>query len=144
MISSQEYVSRLRSILGGSKNERIKRLLKWTNIEQAQQHLKEIRLVQKELQLIKKDISLTMKDIRSSFTAMKAEIGKPGFNTAFMGGLFGKRTVGKMNALKKEELRKQENEVLSPYVSIIQIIDEMLVELDRVKLQMENWILENK
>jgi hypothetical protein len=78
-----------------------------------------------------------MRQIRASFAAKKAEIGKPGFTKGVMQGVFGKKTVGKMNAMEREALRKRQYEVLSPYESVIQIIDEALVELDRLKMQLE-------
>ncbi len=112
--------------------------------EEAKQHLKIIRYKQKRLRLIKKDVRQTMTLIRSSFTAQKAEVGKPGIKTGIMAGLLGKKSVGKINALTKENLRRQQNESLAPYKSVLQIIENFLLNLDSLKLQIESWLFENR
>jgi hypothetical protein len=114
------------------------------SIEDAKLHLKRIRLSQKQLRQIKKEVNHSIKVIRSSFTAQKAEVGKPTFKSGFLGGLIGKKKLGKMNALQKENLRRQQNAALSPYEHVVLLIDQSLLILDDLKLQLDNWLLENK
>jgi hypothetical protein len=146
LYTPQDYASRIRNILGDlmAGSERRTAYLTCRTVEEVTQRLNEMRLMQKELRLLKKDVNLTMRQIRSSFTAKRAEIGKPGFTTAFMAGLLGKKSVGKMNALNREALRQQERKALSPYESFINAIDEVLIELDRLKMGLEAAIARHK
>ena len=100
--------------------------------------------MQKELRLLKKDVNGEMTLIRSSFSSEKAQIGKPGFKTGFMGGLFGKKNVGKMNALQRDGLRRQQMEAIAPYENVKRAIDEALVRLDQVKGELDRWMLAHK
>lgn len=143
MVSSKEYLVNVQKIMDEYVDGN-QIAIDVNNVDEAKLHLKNIRFKQKQLRQVKNDARHTMKVIRSSFTAQKVEVGKSGFKTGFISGLFGKKQVGKMNAMNKENLRRQQNATLAPYESVIQLIDQSLLILDDLKLQLDNWLLQNK
>ncbi|MEJ5240073.1 MAG: hypothetical protein WHS87_02635 [Anaerolineales bacterium] len=144
MTTAKEYLSRIEEILGKHFVSRKMHLqFTWNTPEEAKQHLAQIRLMQKQLRLVKKELNATIKMIRSNFAARKAQVGT-GFGSGLMAGLAGKRTVGKMNVVARENLRREQMKALSPYESVSRTIDEILVQLDRIKIQIESSINASK
>ena len=140
MPSANEYQRRTEEILGSKISSGALSLkFSWETPDEAKTLLKKILLMQKELRLVKKDISATTKEIRSTFTAKKAEVGT-GIGAGLMAGLLGKKTAGKSNAIDKENLRRQQVAQISPYEAIAGTIDNILIQHDKAKLQIESLL----
>jgi hypothetical protein len=137
MPSANEYQNRVAQILGSHFSfGKLSLKFTWETPAEAKAQLNKIHLMQKELRLVKKDISITMKAIRSTFVAKKTEVGK-GFGAGVMTGLFGKKAAGRSNAIEKENLRRRQVAELSPYEAVARTIDDVLVQLDKAKIQIE-------
>lgn len=138
MASAKDYQSQIEQILGSRfRSGKIELQFIWNSPEEARQHLIEIRHMQKQLRLVKKDLNATMKVVRANFAAKRAQVGT-GLGTGIMAGILGKKTVGKMNVIiKRENLRREQINALAPYEGVSRTIDEILVQLDRVKIQLE-------
>jgi len=143
MVSTQEYMSSVDDIMSDYLDDG-EIAVYFETTQEAKHHLKTIRLKQKQLRMVKKDVKHSMKIIRSSFTAKSAEVGKPSLKTGFMSGLIGKKKAGKLNALTKESLRRQRDDMLEPYDSVVHRIDSFLLSFDNLKLQLDKWLLDNK
>jgi hypothetical protein len=96
--------------------------------------------MQKRLRLLKKDIGITTKSVRSEFTAKKADIGK-GLTAGLGAAIFGKKAVGKMNAVDRENLRRAQSKAVAPYEALSRTIDDIIIKLDGIKLEMEKSVL---
>ena len=142
MASASEFQDRIAQILESHfTSGRLSFSINWDTPEEAKIQLNRIRLKQKELRLVKKDINATMKAIRSEYTARKAQVGT-GLGSGIMAGLLGKKAVGRSNAIEKENLRRKQAAELSPYSALARAIDDALIQLDKVKIQIEMSISE--
>ena len=59
-------------------------------------------------------------------------------------GFFGRKTSGKYNALKRDDLRRQRIRELEPYENVARLIDRAIFEIGTVKTQAEEWLRQNK
>lgn len=88
------------------------------------------RLTQQQLRLVKRDLSATMRAIRAHYQGEKAKVGKTG--GAFVGAMvFGQRSMGKLNTLNRDHLRRQQIAALAPYERMSMHIDYLIAELSR-------------
>lgn len=105
----------------------------WRDSDQAKVHLQHIRIMQKELKFLKKEINATLKDIRSQVSAAKSDVGNPKVTDLFIK----KKTAGRIRAQQREVLRRKQNELVTPHQNVIQSLDELVLLLEKCKLQLE-------
>ncbi|MCB0213588.1 MAG: hypothetical protein KDJ52_29870 [Anaerolineae bacterium] len=141
MTNAKDYEKKVWEIVGAlAKGKKIH--LQWTTVAEAKLHKTKINQVKKELRLVKKDIGLTKKTINSAYTTAKTKVGK-GFGAGLAAGLFGKKTTGKMNASTRDDLRRKQLKEIAPYEDVNRMIDNIMVQLDELKLQIDSWIVRN-
>lgn len=141
MTSAEDYEKKVRDILGAvAQGKEVH--LQWSTVAEAKLHKAKITQVQKELRLVKKDIGLTKKAINSAYTTEKAKVGK-GLGSELAAGLFGKKTIGKVNVSTRDNLRHNQLNTIAPYEEVNRMIDNVLVQLDQLKLQLDSWIVTN-
>lgn len=133
--SPQQYKDALKKILGGSELR-----VKASNAEEAKLLAKQMTIMQKEITALKKDVSATMKDLRSHFTAEKTEV-RAGLISSVFGG---KKDQGQDRAKQKEKLRKEQEKVLAPYEAIGRSADDLLLQIDKAKLEIGKWLQTGK
>jgi hypothetical protein len=141
MTSAKDYEKRVSAILGtNARNGKIH--LKWNSPEEARLRRSSVSQMQNELRILKKEVGLIVKAINSSYTTEIAKVGK-GVGPAFLGGLFGKKTVGQANVSERDRLRRQQIEMRQPYQLVNHMIDDVITQLDQLKLQIDEWIVKN-
>jgi hypothetical protein len=138
MATPQEYDRRIAGALEGNTEFKV------STAAEGKLLLKQIVQVQKELRQIKKEIGLTVKDLRGQYADQKAKVGKGGFGTGVMQGLFGKKAVGGMNAAQKNKIRQNQDKQLDPYEDLQRKVDRLVLEYDSHKLKIEGWIAQQK
>jgi len=137
---AEEYLARIEAIVGAPiEDDEIRVDLRWDSVEQARQHVKRVTQMQKELRLVRENVRFTMKEIRASFKEKKAEV-----KAGFLASIWSRKAAAHSRAAQREELRRQERASLAPYESIILLIDKVLLKLDGLKLELQNWIAANK
>jgi hypothetical protein len=137
MTSPKEYISKIKQITTGLEN------LSEGTEEEAKLSILKIRQMQKELGLVKKDVNNTIKMIRSRYTAEKAEVGTK-FGDGVGAALFGKKLAGRSNAIKRENLRRQQINEISPYQQIGEHLEELILKLNGVTIQLQSDVLKMK
>ena len=141
MLSAQDYQKRVQAIIGNLAQDG-KVHLTWNTAAEAKLHKTRIIQVQKELRLVKKELTAVKKVIHASYAAEKTKVGK-GLNAALAGALLGKKAVGKSNAAAKGNLQRQQFNAIAPYEYVGRTIDNILLQLDQLKLQLDTWIVAN-
>ena len=136
------YQGEIEEILGApfERGGNIKLGFNFDTVPEARLLLKEIRLKQKQLRLVKKNANQEMREIRAVYKVKREEISDSG---AFTGLLFGKRTAGRERQRKKSALSQNQKEHLLPYENVKNSIDQINMQFDGVKLQVEKFIAEN-
>lgn len=109
-----------------------------STVSEAKQALAEIRQIQKELRLIKRQMNDIMKAIRAKYASQSGNAGSSG--ATMMRLLGGKGAARKHQADAKRRLKVQRDKELQPYDSVKRLIDDALVNADRSKLQIEQWM----
>ena len=137
-MSVQDYAHRVDELLKGNARFRVE------SVDDAKLSIKRITQMQKELRQVKKEIGLTLKSLRAQYSDQKAGVGKPGFGQGFMQGIFGKKTVGRANAVKRDTIRQNQQNQLAPYEQLQHRIDNILVECDANKLKLEQYIAQQQ
>ena len=74
--------------------------------------------------------------VRSDFQSKGVAIGK-GVGTMVAGWLLGKKSVGKVNASRRDDVRRQKEIALTPYADTKNWIDDLIHTLDQAKHQVE-------
>ena len=141
MSSAQDYEQRVWTIVGAMAQGR-QIHLQWNTAVEARLHKTRITQIQKELRLVKKDISLTKKAVNASYASERTKVGK-GFGAGVATGLFGKKAVGRSNAAIRDNLRRNQLNAIAPYEGVSRLIDDILLQLDQLKLQLDSWIAAN-
>ncbi len=111
--------------------------LQWDTPQEAKLLKARIIQIQKELRLVKKDIAITKRSINSAYTSKKTQVGK-GAGAALAAGVLGRKTAGKMNVLNRDSVRLEQASAIAPYENVISMIDNLLVQLDRAKIELDS------
>jgi hypothetical protein len=122
-----------------AKNREI--ALEWNTITEAKLHKSRLTQVQKQLRLIKKEIVQTKHEINAAYTSEGIGIGKS-FGAGIAAGFFGRKTMGKVNASTRNSIRQQQIRAIAPYEEVSRKIDNVLLQFDQLKLQLDSWITE--
>lgn len=134
MASAQDYARRVNQVLAGNKS------FKANTVAEARMILKQIVQAQKDLRQIKKEIGLTMKSLRAQYADQKEQVSKAGVGKGLMQGVFGKKSVSRMDASRKDQIRQNQNKQLAPYEAVQNQIDRTILEYDRQKVAVDAWI----
>ncbi|NPA71217.1 MAG: zinc ribbon domain-containing protein [Gammaproteobacteria bacterium] len=136
MASPKEYWQRIEE-LGLDHME-----IEVSSIAEAKTALRRVRGLQKELRQIKKNINLDMKSIRAMYRQKMATAAS---TTSSIVSLFGKRKLaGQLRADEKRRLRMERDSILEPYESLKFTIDNLLLQLDAAKEQIQQFIEDTK
>jgi rubrerythrin len=116
--------------------------IKASSIAEAIDALKRTRGLQKELRQIKRNIDLDMKTIRADYGQRMSTAASA---SSAIVTLFGKRKLaGQLRADEKRHLRLERDRTLQPYESIKLTVDDLLVQMDSAKAQLQAFIEEAK
>ena len=115
----------------------------WQSVQEAKCYIKAISQLKKELGLIKKELTMAKRQIHASAASQRAHVGK-GFTGGAMRGIFGAKIAGSANASVKNNMRNQELKALEPYQEAEQYLARILAGLDRLKLQIDSWLIHQK
>lgn len=119
------------------------------SLPEARQCLARLNQTRRELGALKKEIALTKKEIKASYTAARAaQRGKAAGGRAFSGAIHGgagrflraMNTIGNQGA--KQRINQTEANALAPYLQIEGSINNILLGSDRLKLEIQNVIME--
>ena len=135
---SNPYITQVEKMVNNSGIE-----MTWKTLEQAKMYVASIQQLQKEIRLVKSEITLAKQQIHASYADAKVHVGK-GFGAGFATGLFGAKTVGRSNAVTRNNMRHRELKALQPYVEAEQYIAKILLGLDKHKLELKTWIAAQK
>ena len=137
MTTPQEYLDRVGLIVGGDISDREVNLqFSWNDYSEAKALLIRLRSIQKELRLLKMEVSATVSSVKSEFTTARTSVGKS-FGATLAAGFFGRRTMGLVNAAQREDLRRNKIDSLEPYEGVKRIIEQILHQLETIKVQIE-------
>ncbi len=137
MPNANEYLRKIGEIVGDDLSDGVINInFLWNNREEGKQVLAKIRQMQGELKFLKKEVAFEISEIKSHFTTQRNAVGK-GFMSGVAGALFGKRSVGKMNASEKDSLRRSQQKAVVPLEEVKNIIDRVLHKLDGLKFNVE-------
>jgi len=131
MKTSDEYVADLEKVVGaGLEGGAISLTFHWDTAPEGKKLLAQVRQMQRELWHIKRGVNQTIKELRSAFKERSSNV-EAGLLSIF--------------AIKKRrELRRQQEGELEPFEAIKLAIDSGLLQLDRIKLEVQTWLAENK
>jgi hypothetical protein len=88
------------------------------------------------LRLLKQEVSATISVASSEFTTARTAVGKS-VGASIAAGFFGRKTVGRINAARRDDLRRGQLQAVVPYENLKNIIDQILAKLDLVKGRIE-------
>jgi hypothetical protein len=139
MATAESYLEEAMSVMrrafpGGTAS------ITWTSSAEARLHKKTITQVQKELRLLKKKISADRRSVSSEFTSQRVMIGKS-FGAGVAAGLLGRRTMGRVNAVRRNEMRMQQLRAVAPYDQAAARLDAVLISFDSLKTEIDRQLL---
>jgi hypothetical protein len=111
----------------------------FSSIAEAKAIKSQIVQAQKLLRLVKKGITAKVRAINADFQNERIRVGKS-VGSVIARGFFGGRAVGSYNQVTRANLRMQQMQAVAPYEGLKTQIDTMLIQMDRNKLTIENWI----
>ena len=136
-MTPQDYLRQISTIVGHDISEgKITLHLSWNDRTEAQALLLRLRTMQKQLRLLKKDVSAMISGVKSQFMTARTSVGKT-FGAGLAGAFFGRRAVGRVNAARRDDLRRTQLSAVAPYERVKGIIDQILYQLDTVRGQIE-------
>ena len=138
------YKKRIEDILGDEFVDNCLRLeVDIDNVKDAQNQHKRIVLQQKQLRQVKRDINADIKTIRDHYKTL-SDNAQPSGGSILM-GLFGKKGGMRSSvADQRRKLRYERDDMLAPYDGAKQTIDDIITQMDFAKLNIKEWIDENK
>lgn len=129
----QEYERRAKSIVFAREYE-------ITTPSQARTIKAELSQVQKDLRQLKKEIDLDIKQIRAVYTQKLATAAQ---TSSGLLSVLGKRAAaGSLRADEKRRLVRERDRTIQPYANLKLAIDAQLLELDRTKAQIDQFIVQ--
>jgi hypothetical protein len=135
------YIEQVFEALGAQVDRETGQMsLEWSydTIGEAKLVKKELIMHQKELRAIKRDVNADMKTIRHHFKAETDSV-EAGLMTTLFGG---KRRAGQERAQKKREIMARRDSLLEPYETVKCDIDNILLEIDKSKLDVDRFVME--
>ncbi len=140
MVQDPEYLlGKIKAMVGTNADGQPNLAIRAKTAEEAKSSKSKIIQVQRELRALKRESNGCKKEIRSSYTAKKADVRSTGTEI-----FFGKKSAGQMNAAKKEDLRREQALVIAPYDELNHMIDDLLLQMDAGKREIDEFIAEQK
>lgn len=138
MPSARQHRKQLEEILGTRIGwfGQIRLDFSFDGLQEAREQLSRIKYLKARLRELKRDINEDCRAIRSRSKAERAMVGKT-LLSVLGGAAIGRRAMGSLNALKREELRLKQSKAIAPYEGHKRTIDAILIELDRAKSRIE-------
>ncbi|HEY9668704.1 MAG TPA: hypothetical protein V6C91_17985 [Coleofasciculaceae cyanobacterium] len=102
--------------------------------------VKQIKLAQKQLRSIKKELNETLRQINQEASQSKAD-------SIFSGGLdiFGERKwAGSIRTATRRAIAREKQSACQPYLELKKVIDNFLLEGERLKLIAEEYLVSNQ
>jgi hypothetical protein len=128
-----EFLQRINEIIGDTVADgAISVNLTWGNRAEAKAALTRIRQMQIELRVLKQQVSVVETTIRSDFTTKRTAVGKS-IGAGIAAGLFGRHNMGRVNAVTRANLRRDQIAALEPYAKIKRVIDALVQTLNEAK-----------
>ena len=132
MKTSDDYVHDLEKVFGSSmEGGALDLSFHWDTAPEGKQLLAQVRQMQRELWHIKRGVNQTMKELHIAFRERSSNV-----EAGLLSSLAEKK--------KRRALRRQQEEELEPFEAIKLAIDSGLLQLDRIKLEAQTWLAENK
>jgi len=136
-MSPEDLIAKIGEIVGDNVSDgKIDFKYSWDSYEQAKALLVRIRIVQKELRLLKQQVGATISSTKSDFSSARISVGK-GVGSSIAASFFGRKKVGRINATRRDDLRRAQIKTVAPYEKVKQIIDQIITKLDEVKGRIE-------
>lgn len=133
------YKERFEKILNRQfANNEMSLAFHWDTIPEARLLIKQLGQMKRELALIKTEANNQIKLIKGQYSARKTNVTE-----GFWAGLGGRSSAARDRAWKREKIRAEEQEAIAPYELAKRVVDQTSVELDRVKIEVQQWILRN-
>lgn len=106
--------------------------------ESVKQQIKQITLAQKQLRAVKKKLSATVRSINQQAVQSSADsLGSVVFD------ILGKRKVaGSLRADKRRAIQRSKQNARQPYFDLQAVIDELILEGDRLKVLADEYLLD--
>jgi hypothetical protein len=138
MTTAQEYHDKLEKLTDeiGSRSYDI------GTGQEAKAALAGVRYRQKELRQVRRDINFDMKQIRAEYKAKAETVGAGGSLLFSVLGSHGSARSHRASA--RRGVRAERDRVLKPYEQANSVIDELILALERAKLQIQTFIDEEK
>jgi hypothetical protein len=92
--------------------------------------------MQKQLRILKRDVGAVVSALKSEFITARTSVGKT-LGSGVAGAFFGRRAVGRINAARRDDLRREQLNAVAPYENVKRIIDEIVCQLDTIKGNIE-------
>jgi len=142
--TEEAYKERIEDILGGEfVNDQLRLEIDIDNVKDARNLHKRLILQQKQLRQVKRDVNADMKTIRAHYKTL-SDNAQPTGGSIFM-GLFGKKGGMRSSvADQRRKLRYERDDMLAPYDGVKQTVDDIITQMDLAKLNIKEWIEENK
>lgn len=134
MNSEKFYRQKLWSILGAepSINGEVSIAFEFNDHAEAKNGLQLARNMQRDLRALKRDVNQTCKEIRAEFTTKRTSVGKS-LGAGLASALIGRRTIGGLNAARRDDLRRTQHDTILPYQDLKLMIDDFVYKLDKMK-----------
>lgn len=138
MSKDNAHIAKAESILGilYNKQKDIIEPITWTTAAEAKQAILILRQRIKELRIVKHEVVAAKRQVHANFADKKAYVESPGTRL-----FWGAKAAGKANAAKKHALDQQKLGTLHPYQEAENFIDQAITQLERMKMEMELWLL---
>ena len=139
MPTPDEYLAVISRIVGFDvADPAAKTSLSWNNPEEARGHRRLLRQQQKELKFLKREINSMISVVESEFPAARTTVGR-GFGAGLAAGFFGRRMAGRVNAARRDALRRErQQQAVAPYNGLKLLIDRLIVSLNSTRAQLES------
>lgn len=140
MKTPNQYLEQIADILG-TKMRDGKLTIEYdvTTVAEAKNSIRRFTLQQKQLRQVKREIGQDTKSIRAQYKAV-ADKAQPSGGATLM-GLFGKRGMMKSSvADQRRKLARERDATLSPYTNVSLVIDDVLLQMDMIKVNLTEFI----
>lgn len=134
-----EYKDRIARILGSEwDGDHIQLALSVDTVDGAKKELKNYRQYQKELRLVKRLLNQDIKDVKQVYRAKIADAPSGRQSVKIFGIRF-----GGSGPTAKQRLSQEMKSAIEPWERMKLSVDDLLTQMDRTKLQIEDYISRN-
>ncbi|WP_416668280.1 hypothetical protein [Egbenema bharatensis] len=109
-------------------------------------HPKSVKLQLKQISLVQKQLRALKKELTAEIRAINQQASQTGADSFLSVGLdvFGKRKwAGRVRAETRRSIERQKRSARQPYMEVKDLIDRLLLEGDRLKLEGEQYLIDS-